>query len=74
MNHTTPATCCPSCSELKKYVDQQAELISQLMRMIAHTHEKVIVMQKTVQSIQKEKEVSYAYSVSEPNQSSECRS
>ncbi|MGP4073353.1 hypothetical protein ACTWQB_12460 [Piscibacillus sp. B03] len=70
MNHTTQATSCPSCSELKKYVDQQGELISQLMRMLAHTHEKVIVMDKTINQIKAKNEVSYAYSVSESNQSS----
>ncbi|SEQ24859.1 hypothetical protein [Piscibacillus halophilus] len=69
----TQTTHCPSCSELKKYVDQQGELISQLMRMMAQTHEKVTIMEQSVQKLKTEKEVKYSYSISGSNQSSICQ-
>ncbi|TFB24368.1 hypothetical protein E3U55_02380 [Filobacillus milosensis] len=70
MSNFTPITRCPGCSELKKYVDQQAELISQLMKIIGQTHEKLVVLDKRVQEISSLEHMLYTYSVSEsPNSS-----
>jgi len=35
------STHCPKCSNLKMYVDQQAQLITQLMKMNAATNERL---------------------------------
>ncbi|RPF54368.1 hypothetical protein [Aquisalibacillus elongatus] len=67
MSRPIVKTHCSSCVELKKYVDQQGELISQLMRMIAQTHEKVVVMERNVHKITPENEVEYVCDVSEPS-------
>ncbi|GEL76508.1 hypothetical protein [Tenuibacillus multivorans] len=66
-------TKCPSCSELKKYVDQQGELISQLMKMIAQTHEKLVVLETELHRLSSDVETEYPYSMSKPNSTPTCQ-